>query len=136
MLTTFETGKDLNAALTQKGSLSGTYDFIKGTGEIDLAVAGSYKTDFQYGTFAFAATQGGARLAGTRAMVDLDVLNEIATVPTWNQRNPNVVAQYRSVFNRYGTHIVTSCLFGYKMTSVSDLLSHAHPQQASSLPTR
>ena len=127
LLTTFASGKDLNAALTQKGKLSGTYEFIKGTGELDLAVAASYKEDFQYGTFAFAATEGGARLAGTKAMVNLDVLKEIATVPSWNERNPIVVRQYRSLFSKYGTHIVTSCQFGYKMTSVSHLTSHRLP---------
>ena len=127
LLTTFASGKDLNAALTQKGKLSGTYDIIKGTGELDLAVAASYKENFQYGTFAFAATEGGARLAGTKAMVNLDVLREIATVPSWNERNPIVVRQYRSLFSKYGTHIVTSCQFGYKMTSVSHLTSHRLP---------
>ena len=116
----FESGTEAAAEFSAKASVSAEFSCVSGSAGLSYATTTSFNSKRSYYLYSYTQDVLNVHLKKWGDMVDDKVLLKALgdDVPPWKSDDKKAQDQYRSLFNRFGSHIITAASYGSKLSLV------------------
>ena len=120
-LVTYSTGSDASQAFSADASLAARYEVVSGELDVSGGVQKAFHSQLQYGLYDFNRHTSDCSFDEWTSAIDQGWLSIQVNryLTPWNEKDTNVVKQYRNFFNDIGTHVVTAVHLGGRFALVS-----------------
>ncbi|KAK0507386.1 hypothetical protein JMJ35_010424 [Cladonia borealis] len=113
----FESGTEAAAEFSTKASVSAEFSCVSGSAGLSYATTTSFSSKRSYYLYSYTQDVLNVFLKNWGDMVANKVLeNALEDVGPWKEDDRKAQDEYRSLFNRFGSHIITAASYGSRLS--------------------
>lgn len=120
----FESGTEAASEFSAKMSVSAEFNCVSGSAGLSYAATSSFSSKRSY--FLYSYTQKVLNVFlkdwGDR-IADKVLQKALQDLPRWKENDRKLEDEYRSLFSRFGSHIITTASYGSKLSLVCAFLT-------------
>ncbi|KAK4552003.1 hypothetical protein LTR86_010680 [Recurvomyces mirabilis] len=112
----FTSGKDAAQRIQKDADFSAKYLALSADASMNYAIDKTFSENRQATMFTYNQTMLIANLTDFLGNIQEDFLAaRVNALPKWDQGNDDVVRKYRSLFRKFGSHVITGCSYGGRL---------------------